>query len=121
MNTFCTNHNIALKEFISPKTKKPYNGHYVADEGMCFGTRGDDVPVDLHEADAAYTPYMAAKTAEIREKLEEAKPRDYDAENRGKIRSLLLQSWVIKNGLQVLTEEEETALHKLVEIAMGDK
>ena len=33
----CEKHNAPLREYTSKKTGKPYFGHYVKDQGMCFG------------------------------------------------------------------------------------
>lgn len=69
------------------------------------------------EYDAIPEP-QAASPAQVREPIKE---RDYDEENRGKIRSLFIESRIIKQGLTPLSEEEKAALHDLVEIAMGVK
>lgn len=47
--------------------------------------------------------------------------RDYDQENRGKIRTNFLKSHISRNGLVELTPIELTTLHKLVELAMTGK
>lgn len=101
----CPEHN---KELKGPNTANKY-WHLIdyATQQYCSKTQAE---------------YDALVSEGIKEPVREPiKERDYDEEARGKIRSLFIESRIIKQGLTPLSEEEKAALHDLVEIAMGVK
>lgn len=99
----CEIHGVPFENKTS-KLGKPYQGHFVAGEGMCFPPKKN-----------GFTPKASEP---VREPVKET---DWDEVARGKIRSLFIQSHIQRNGLIPLSASDLMTLDALVEVAMGNK
>lgn len=106
----CPLHNLTMQE--KNGEYGVYHSHILKDVGFCNGKKIKPFAPKPEIAGLSNVPGLPE---EVREPI---KQRDYDAEARGKIRSLFIESRIIKQGLTPLTDEEKAALKQLVEIAM---
>ena len=118
MEHFCTQHSVQLSQGES-KTKfnpdgsaKTYWYHKTANNRMCFG---DDT------GKSTYTPKMAQKAEEIREKLAPEAKVNWDEISKGKVRHGVAVAFIEHLGAKPPEEIDKVAIDAWTDYIMTGK